>query len=95
MYYNQKESGKRIQKLRKNMGLTQEQLAGKLNISVSNLGKVETGYSGVSIDLLIEMAVLFGVSTDYILTGKELGAERLKNQINNFIEQLNELKTEL
>lgn len=95
MYYNQKESGKRIKELRNNMGLTQEQLANQLNISVSNMGKVETGYSGVSIDLLIEIAMLFGVSTDYILLGKELGAARLKDQISAVIEQLNELKKEL
>ena len=34
MYYNQKESGKRIAELRKEKGLTQEQLAEKLNISM-------------------------------------------------------------
>ena len=37
MYYDQKESGKRIAALRKEKGLTQEQLAEKLNISTSIL----------------------------------------------------------
>lgn len=37
MYYDQKESGKRIAALRKEKGLTQEQLAEKLNISTSTL----------------------------------------------------------
>ena len=32
MYYDQKESGKRIAALRKEKGMTQEQLAEKLNI---------------------------------------------------------------
>lgn len=43
MYYDQKESGKRIAALRKKKGLTQEQLAEKLNISTSTLGKIERG----------------------------------------------------
>ena len=71
MYYDQKESGKRIATLRKQNRLTQEQLAEKLNISTSNLGKLERGLQGLSIDLLIEIGIFFGVSTDYILLGCE------------------------
>lgn len=59
MYYDQKESGKRIAALRKEKGLTQEQLAEKLNISTSTLGKIERGIQGFSIDLLIEIGMLF------------------------------------
>ena len=69
MYYDQKESGVRIQKLRKLHGLTQEQLAEKLNISVNYLGKLETGNYGGSIDLLIEIAETFGVTLDYLILG--------------------------
>lgn len=72
MYYDQKASGKRIAGLRKEIGLTQEQLAEKLNISTSNLGKLERGLQGLSIDLLIEIRCFFGVSTDYILLGEEV-----------------------
>ena len=43
MYYNQKESGKRIAKLRKERGLTQDQLAEKLNISTSNSNRFRAG----------------------------------------------------
>lgn len=55
MYYDQKESGKRIANLRKKEGLTQEQLAEKLSISYSLLAKVESGSRAASIDLLVEM----------------------------------------
>ena len=72
MYYNPKDSGMRIANLRKKKGLTQEQLAEKLNISTSNLGKLERGLQGMSIDLLIEIGIFFGVSTDYILLGCEI-----------------------
>ena len=95
MYYDLKETGKRIQNLRKQKGMTQEQLAEKLNISVSNLGKIETGYSGVSIDLVIEMAMFFGVSLDYLLLGRELQTDALKKQISMMLAQLMELEQKL
>lgn len=62
LYYDIKESGKRIKELRKQKGLTQEQLADELNISYSMVGKIEIGYTGISIDLLIQMMELFEVS---------------------------------
>ena len=68
MYYDQKESGKRIAALRKEKGLTQEQLAEKLNISTSTLGKIERGIQGFSIDLLIERLKVAGFSRCYGIT---------------------------
>lgn len=95
MYYDLKETGKRIQNLRKQKSMTQEKLAEKLNISVSNLGKIETGYSGVSIDLVIEMAMFFSVSLDYILLGRELQTDNLKKQIRLMLGQLMEIEQKL
>lgn len=43
MYYDQKKCGKRIQDMRNSIGLTQDQLAEKLNIATSTLGE----YGGV------------------------------------------------
>lgn len=62
MYYDQKESGKRIANLRKKEGLTQEQLAEKLSISYSLLAKVESGSRAASIDLLVEMKAFFNTT---------------------------------
>ena len=80
MYYDQKESGKRIATLRKEKGMTQEQLAEKLNISYSMMAKIEIGNKGISIDLLIELAVFFDVSMEYIILGYELHKDKLKAQ---------------
>lgn len=95
MYYNIKESGLRIQKLRKQSGLTQQQLADKLNISVSNIGKIETGRNGFSIDLMIEMAFCFNVSLDYIVLGREMQTDTIKKQIRSMMEQLAEMEKQL
>ena len=98
-----KESGKRIAALRKQNGLTQEQLAEKLNISTSNMSKIEIGYSGISIDLMIELAFFFNVSFEYILLGEEPDVlfgkrekeEKLKAQMKLLIGQLYDLGNDL
>ena len=43
MRHDLKECGKRIQQLRKERGLTQEQLAEKLNVSQNTIAKIEAG----------------------------------------------------
>ena len=81
MFYNQKESGQRIKHLRKKKEMTQEQLARTMNIGISTLGKIETGYSGLSVDLLLDLSEFFDVSTDYILTGVEFNSVKTQKQI--------------
>lgn len=100
MYYDQKESGARIRKLRKQRGLTQEQLAERLNISVNYLGKLETGHYGGSIDLLIEITETFGVTLDYLVLGKvppdeSAVKETIKKKLLLLIEFLTKFVNEL
>ena len=49
--------GANIKKYRRQLKITQEQLAEKLNISYSMMAKIEIGNKGISIDLLIELTV--------------------------------------
>lgn len=63
--------GSQIFKLRKQAGLTQARLAKQLHISPSAEGMYEQGRRTPSIDIVISMAQLFGVSLDYLLTGSE------------------------
>lgn len=70
MYYDAALTGKRIQKLRKSQGLTQEQLAEELNISAVHMSKIEIGKRSCSLDVLAEIAVFFGASLDYLVLGK-------------------------
>ena len=95
MYYNLKESGLRIQKLRKQSGMTQEQLAAKMNTSISNLGKLERGLQGLSIDLLINLALFFHVSLDYIILGKELQVDTIKTALRSMVDTLMNLEQKL
>ena len=99
MNYDMKQSGDRIRQLRINNSLTQEKVANALNIDQSFYGRIETGKKGCSVDLFIQLSILFGVSLDYLILGKYLGqlSERtdvtqLKDDIEDLIDRLEKFK---
>lgn len=57
----------RIKMLRENTGMTQADVARKLNVTRSSVNAWELGISVPSTVLLVELAQLFDVSTDYLL----------------------------
>ena len=48
--------GQNIKNRRKELGLTQQQLADKMNMSLNFVGKIEVAFSKPSLDTLIEIA---------------------------------------
>ena len=66
MYFDSKECGRRIAKLRKEKGLTQENLAKKFHIDSSLIGHYERGRK-IPLDMLYQIAKYFGTSADYLL----------------------------
>jgi len=95
MYYNPEVTGTRIQKLRKEKGLKQTALAERLNISLDHLRKIENGHRGCSIDLLVCLSDLFGVSLDYLVLGQGVSGEAARNKVQSLIDQLEALKSVL
>ena len=95
MYFDPKEVGKRIAKLRELLGYNQEQYSQKINISRSALSKIEIGDRSPSIDLLIEIAELSGVTLDYLILGRtpQEGNKKLGMQL--VISFLTELEREM
>ena len=63
---------KQIKSLRINAGMSQLQLAKKLNIGPSAVGMYEQGRRTPSIDMIILIARTFGVSLDYLIMGSEI-----------------------
>lgn len=57
----------KIKMLRENVGYTQSELAKKLNVTRSSVNAWEMGISIPSTQLLVELAMLFRTSTDYLL----------------------------
>ena len=62
--------GLRIAALRKSRGWSQAELAQRLQISPSAVGMYEQSRREPSLALLVEMAAVFSVTTDFLLMGK-------------------------
>ena len=63
---------KQIKILRMNAGMSQLQLAEKLNVCPSTIGMYEQGRRMPSVDIMIMMAHIFDVSLDYLIIGAEI-----------------------
>ena len=63
--------GQRIQELRKNKYLSQEEMAEQLEVSKQSISKWELDKAVPGIDKIIRMCELYGVTSDYLLMGKE------------------------
>ena len=59
--------GEKLQKLRKERGWTQEQLAAQISISRQALSKWELGTAVPDTENVVQISKLFQVSTDYLL----------------------------
>ncbi|MFS1526292.1 helix-turn-helix domain-containing protein [Microbulbifer sp. 2304DJ12-6] len=57
----------RLIALRKDMGLTQQQMADTVGVHVNSLKKYEAGQAQPSLDALKKMALALHVSTDFLL----------------------------
>ena len=57
----------KIIKERKRLGLSQEELAEKMNVSRQAVSKWEGGQSIPEIEKILQLSSLFGVTTDYLL----------------------------
>lgn len=57
----------RLRELRKERGLTQSQMAGRLGVTPSMVSAYENGIRQPSYEVLIKIARLYGVSSDYLL----------------------------
>ena len=88
MYFDPVATGKRVKELRESCGYTQIQFSEKLHISRGYYSKVELGIKSPSIDLLIDLAVYFGVTLDYLVLGKTDDTDRIKNEVRSLIGSL-------
>lgn len=77
------ETASRLQQIRTELKMTQEQMAGVLEISVSAYKKIEAGINQISVDNLRKLGNISDVSIDHLLLGKETEAEETWKMIMN------------
>lgn len=63
--------GNFIMEKRKELGMTQQQLADKLNVSFQAVSKWENGTTYPNIEILKDLAIALAVTVDEILAGSE------------------------
>ena len=81
----------KLQELRKNRGLTQEELAQELHVSRTAISKWESGRGYPNIDSLKELSSYFSVTVDDLLSGEKvlfLAEKENKSNIRNMCEWL-------
>lgn len=81
-----KEIGVRIAERRKELKLTQEQTAERMNVSIQMISNIERGNKAIKIENLLKLCDILKTSTDYILTGK-----RTDSDFNNLADKLSQL----
>lgn len=87
--------GSRIRNLRKDSGWTQEALAEKLNVTPQMISSAESGLKAIRPENLKNMAKIFGVSADYLLTGDmgDKDLRRLRDKLTGLnVKQLEHLE---
>ncbi len=83
--------GSRIRKIRKQVGMTQEQLAEACDLSTAHIGHIERGTRAASIETLMTISKVLNISTDYMLLDVDLTNSKkfsdLINSLNNVDEE--------
>lgn len=83
--------GNKLKNLRKQKRLTQKQVADRIGLAISAVSSYEAGTRYPSYDVLIKLARIYHVSTDYLLgmtDKKELDISGLKDDEVEAISQL-------
>ncbi len=87
----QKLTGKFIQQLRKEKGLSQRELAEKINVSDKTVSRWETGYGLPDPSVMIPLASVLDITVNELLSGKRLKKEEYNKQAEtNMVELMRE-----
>ena len=89
LHMDQIKVGAFLKDLRKEKGITQEQLAEKLGVSGRTISRWETGKNMPDISLLVEIAEFFDVSIPEIIKG-ERKSEYMKNETKEVAETMSD-----
>ena len=83
--------GQKIREFRKINGLSQEQLAEKVNISTTHMSHIETGNTKLSLPVFVDLSKVLGVSTDELLGAKDKANQEIcMDQIMSILNQCSE-----
>lgn len=83
--------GQRLAALRQERGLKQEELAKKIGVSVTHVGRYEREESQPTLNVLKRMAKVLGVSLDYLVFDEKEGVAAARLADKELLEQFEKL----
>jgi len=78
-------TGEKIHQIRKMSGMTQEELAEKMNVSRQTISKWETGASAPDLENAIRLCELFQISLDDFMKGKQSMEDETKISLQDIV----------
>lgn len=81
--------GQRIRKIRKAHGLSQEELAEKINISTTHMSHIETGNTKLSLPVFVDIAAALDVRTDDLLDSNTITTSAVMEEISAVFDRCN------
>ena len=74
------EIGRQIRRARKARGLSQEELAERINISTTHMSHIETGKTKLSLQVFVDIVSALKVGADELLKGQIGGQDQLERK---------------
>ena len=87
--------GEKIRKYRKAKGLSQEQLAEMVGISVTHMSHIETGNTKLSLPVLVDLARSLEVLCDDILNEKPNGKSAAIEELEGVLDSCSVIQTKI
>lgn len=87
------EMGKRIYMRRKELCMTQEQLAERIGLTLQSISCIELGKKAIRPENLMNLCAALGTTSDYILTG--VRSDKEMSQIYRSISKLSQKEFEI
>lgn len=84
--------GQKIRKIRKAHGLSQEELAEKVNISTTHMSHIETGSTKLSLQVLVRLAMALEMPTDSLIF--ESCSQPMADKLQGLLSQCSENQVE-
>ncbi|MBI4727082.1 helix-turn-helix transcriptional regulator [candidate division TA06 bacterium] len=87
--------GLRIQQLRKQQGITQEELGFRSNLHSTHIGMIERGVKNVTLETIVKLADALGISTELLFAERhdlKDSKDAALAEINGLVKRQNEKK---
>lgn len=81
--------GQKIRKIRKAHGLSQEELAERIDISTTHMSHIETGNTKLSLPVFVDIATALDVRTDDLLDDNSVTTSAALEEISSVLDHCN------